>query len=471
MIMLSHTGLSWIDDNTPDLIALSDDIWGYAELGLQETRSVAAQAAYLQKQGFRVKLGVAAMPSALVAKYGAGKPIIGFLGEYDALMGLSQKASPHKDPLHEGGPGHGCGHNLLGVGSLAAAVALKREIESGAARGTVRYYGCPAEDSASGKVFMAKHGLFNDLDAAITWHPMHMNTTRWGSNLANNSVRFLFHGRTAHAAAAPHMGISALDAVELMNVGVNYLREHIIQDARIHYVITKGGGQPNVVPAEAEVWYYVRAPHRSDVEDIYQKVITIAKGACLMTGATVDVKFVKGVHEVIHNPVVSQVLEESLLKVGPPQFSAEELAFAREIEKSFTPGQKESVLRAGHVPPEYWNLTLHDSIAPGYGHGVISHGSTDVAEVSWIAPTGEITTATWVMGVAGHSWQITATCGMSIGHKGMIVAAKAMALAGFELMTKPDLLQKAKEAFIKDTDGKPYVSPLPAEMVAPLEQF
>jgi aminobenzoyl-glutamate utilization protein B len=466
-----HIGLEWIDQNAAALAALSDEVWCYAEVGLHETLSAAAQAAYLQKQGFSVQLGTPGLPTAIVASYGAGKPVIGFLGEYDCLPGLSQEAEPYRKPISEGGPGHGCGHNLLGVGSLASAVALKREIETGHAQGTVRYYGCPAEDSASGKVFMAKHGLFDDLDAALTWHPMHLNTTRWGSNLANNSVRFAFHGRTAHAAAAPHMGISALDAVELMNVGVNYLREHIIQDARIHYVITKGGGQPNVVPAEAEVWYYVRAPHRSDVEDIYQKVIAIANGACLMTGATVDIKFVKGVHEVVHNTVVSQVLEESLLKVGGPQFTDEEKAFAREIEKSFTPGQKESVLRASGVPAEYWGLSLHDGVAPGCDHGAIQHGSTDVAEVSWIAPTGEITTAAWVMGVAGHSWQITATCGMSIGHKAMITAAKAMAVAGYELMTKPDLLAKAHEAFLKDTGGKPYVSPLPADMLAPAAQF
>jgi aminobenzoyl-glutamate utilization protein B len=464
-------GLEWIDQNAAALAELSDEVWRFAEVGLHEKRSAAAQAAYLRGQGFSVQLGTTGLPTAIVASYGAGKPVIGFLGEYDCLPGLSQEATPQRKPLCEGGPGHGCGHNLLGVGSLAAAIALKREIEAGSVKGTVRYYGCPAEDSASGKVFMAKQGLFDDLDAALTWHPMHLNTTRWGSNLANNSVRFAFHGRTAHAAANPQMGISALDAVELMNVGVNYLREHIIQDARIHYVITKGGGQPNVVPAEAEVWYYVRAPHRADVEDIYQRVIAIARGACLMTGATVDINFVKGVHEVMHNAVVSQVLEESLLKVGAPQWSDEEMAFAREMEKSFTPGQKESVLRASAVPPEYWGLSLHDSIAPGCDHGLVMHGSTDVAEVSWIAPTGEITTAAWVMGVAGHSWQITATSGMSIGHKAMITAARAMAVAGYELMTKPELLAKAHETFVKDTGGKPYVSPLPADMMAPLPQL
>jgi aminobenzoyl-glutamate utilization protein B len=464
-------GLDWIEHNKPQLAALSDAIWGFAEVGLHETSSAAAQADFLEKEGFSVQRGTPGLPTAIVASFGQGKPIIGYLGEYDCLTGVSQKAVPYRDPVCEGGPGHGCGHNLLGVGALGAAVALKREIEAGNAQGTVRYYGCPAEDSASGKVFMAKHGVFNDLDAALTWHPGYLNTVRWGSNLANNSVRFTFHGRTSHAAASPHMGISALDAVELMSVGVNFLREHIIQEARIHYVITKGGDQPNVVPGLAQVWYYVRAPHRIDVEEIYQRVIKIAEGACLMTGATMDITFVKGVHEVMHNTVICDVLEESLVKAGPPQFTAEDFAFAHELEKSFTPGQRAASMRSGHTPPEYWDVVLHDGIAPAFNKGIISSGSTDVAEVSWICPTGEISAATWVCGAAAHSWQATATSGMSIGHKGMITAARTLAIAGFTLMTRPDLLQRAKEEFVKETGGKPYACPLPADMMAPLPQF
>ena len=243
-----QNGLEWIDRNTPQLEQLARSIWEYAEIGFRETRSAAAQAAFLEKEGFDVKLGVAGMPTGLVASYGSGKPVIGYLGEFDALLGLSQKPVPHKDPLVEGAPGHGCGHNLLGVSSVAAAVALKREIEAGRVAGTVRYYGCPAEENGDGKGFMAKYGLYNDLDIAITWHPSAMNAVTYASSLAINSVQFAFHGRTSHAGGAPHMGISALDAVELMNVGVNFLREHVIQDARIHYVITNGGGQPNVVP-------------------------------------------------------------------------------------------------------------------------------------------------------------------------------------------------------------------------------
>jgi aminobenzoyl-glutamate utilization protein B len=460
-------GLRWIDENAGELTALAREIWEYAELGLREVKSSAAQARYLTAQGFDVEHGVAGIPTALVASFGAGKPVIGFLGEYDALPGLSQQTVPHKQPVADGAPGHGCGHNLLGVGSLAAAVALKREIEAGRLKGTVRYYGCPAEETLSGKVFMAKHGLFDDLDAAITWHPMWLNTPNYCSFLANNSARFAFHGRTSHAAAAPHLGISALDAVELMNVGANYLREHVPSDARIHYVITSGGSQPNIVPDFAEVWYYVRAPRRAEVESIYQRIIKIAEGACLMTGATFEVKFQKGVYEVLPNQVVTKVIEDSLRRVGPPRFTEEEKAFARELEQSYAPGQKTAVLGASGVPSEYWDISLHDAFAPGFDQGKVLPGSTDVGDVSWVTPTGCLTTATWVAGTAAHSWQATATSGMSIGFKGMLVAAKAMALAGFELASSPDLLRQAREAFVKDTGGRPYVSPLPEGMDEP----
>lgn len=456
-----------IDNLAPALTALSDAIWGYAELGYKETRSAAAQADFLRGQGFSVRLGVAAMPTALVAEYGQGKPVIGFLGEFDALTGLSQKACSHREPLAEGAPGHGCGHNLLGVGSLAAATALKQEIEAGNLQGVVRYYGCPAEENGVGKTFLARYGFFDDLDAAITWHPGSLNMATYRSSLAINAVKFAFHGRTAHAGGSPHMGISALDAVELMNVGVNFLREHVIQDARIHYVITNGGGQPNVVPDFAEVWYYVRAPRRQDMDEIYQRVIKIAEGAALMTGARLEVKFQDGAYNYLANPVITDLMEQSLRTIGGPQFSAEEMAFAHEIESTFAPGQKESGLRASHVPEEYWGYTLHDGIAGGFDKGQIGHGSTDVGDVSWLAPTGQLTTATAVLGTNGHSWQEAATAGMSIGHKGMIVAAKAMALTGFALMAKPELVEQARAAFLKQTEGQPYVCPLPPEMMAP----
>ena len=466
-----RTGLSWIDEKSSELIALSKTIWEYAEVGLREERSSAALAGYLEKEGFSIDRWVGNMPTAFVASFGDGKPVIGFLGEYDALPGLSQKAVPNREELVPGGPGHGCGHNLLGVGSLGAALGLKREIEEGRLKGTVRFYGCPAEETLIGKVFMAKAGAFDDLDAAITWHPMWLNTTWGSSSLAMNSVRFTFRGRAAHAAAAPHMGISALDAVELMNTGANFLREHVIQEARIHYVITKGGSEPNVVPPIAESWYYVRAPHREQVEEIYQRLLKIADGACLMTGAGLEVKFQVGCYEFLPNQVITQLLEESLRQVGPPKFTPEDSAFARSIEQSFTPNQKASVLGANNVPPEYWNLSLHEGVAAGFDAGKVLPGSTDVGDVSWIVPTAQITTATYVVGTAAHSWQAAAAAGMGIGQKAMIVAAKAMALAGYELFAKPELLESAKDVFRRDTGGKPYTSPLPPEMSAPIAQL
>ncbi len=466
-----QSGLLWIDEKAPELSALSKTIWDYAEVGLREEKSAAALASYLEKEGFSIKRGVGNMPTAFVASFGEGKPILGFLGEYDSLAGVSQKTVPTREEVVPGGPGHGCGHNLLGVGSLGAAIALKKEIEVGRLKGTVRFYGCPAEETLIGKVFMAKAGAFDDLDAAITWHPWVVNGV-WGSqHLAMNSVRFAFYGRTAHAASAPHMGISALDAVELMNVGVNFLREHVIQEARMHYVITNGGGQPNVVPAQAEVWYYVRAPHRRQLEEIYPRILKIAEGAALMTGTRLEVKFQVGSYDYLPNRVISDVLLESFRRVGAPKFSKEDFAFARAIEQSFGPGHKLSLLTSNNIPPEYAELTLHEDIAPIYDWGRPMPGSTDVGDVSWITPTAQLTAATFVMGTAAHSWQATAASGMGIGQKAMIAAGKAMAVAGYELMTKPDLLRKAKETFIKDTGGKPYVSPLPPEMNAPLMQL
>lgn len=465
-----EAGRRWIDEHTPELVALADEIWSYAEVSLREERSAKAQAAFLEKEGFAVEKGVAHVPTAIVASYGQGKPIIGFLGEYDALPGISQKQKPTKDPVQEGGPGHGCGHNLLGVASLAAAIALKREIEAGRAQGTVRYYGCPAEETVIGKVWMARAGLYDDLDAAITWHPGVFNSVTYGRSLALNSVRFAFHGRTAHAAASPQMGISALDAVELMNVGVNFLREHVIQEARIHYVITKGGGQPNVVPPLAEVWYFIRAPRRPQVEEIYARIVKIAEGAALMTGARLEIKFQTGVYDYLPNGPLSELGEECLRQVGAPVFSEEEKTFAREIEKSFVPGQKESLLASMHVPREYWDTLLHEEVIAPFDVDKAMYGSTDVGDVSWIVPTVQLSTATWVCGSSGHSWQNTALSGMSIGHKGMITAAQAMARCGYEMMTRPELREKARAAFLKDTGGKPYLSPLPADLIDPQPQ-
>ena len=293
------------------LTELSLKIWHFAEAGFLEIESAKAQIEYLKNEGFTVKAPVSGMPSAFVAEYGSGKPIIGYLGEYDALPRLSQEpCGLSKKPLTEGAPGHGCGHNMLGVAALGAALMLKDAIEAGKVKGTVRYYGCPAEELLAGKVFMARDGLFNDLDACLTWHPFAMNAVSTGSSQALNSVKFHFHGRTAHAAGDPHNGRSALDAVELMNVGVNYLREHVPTDTRIHYVTTYGGGEPNIVPDEATVWYYVRAPKRDQVDPVYQRVIACAEGAAKMTDTTFTIEFISGCYDTKNNVPMEDMLQQ-----------------------------------------------------------------------------------------------------------------------------------------------------------------
>ena len=310
--------LKTIDDKAPDLIRIADAIWDFAELGFQETRSAKMQADYLEAQGFQVTMGAGGIPTAFVAEWGEGRPYIGFLGEYDALAGVSQEVSAERKPRVEGGPGHGCGHNLLGTAAMGAAVALKEVLEKRKLPGTVRYYGCPAEELLAGKVYMARENLFSDLDVAITWHPGSMNTVRLGSGTGLSSAKFQFFGKTAHAAGDPHSGRSALDAVELMNVGANYLREHVIKDATIHYVITSGGGQPNVVPAFAEVWYFVRAPRRAQVEEIYERLVNVARGAALMTETAFEIDFLTGCYEVLLNEVLADVMWDCLQQVGPP---------------------------------------------------------------------------------------------------------------------------------------------------------
>jgi aminobenzoyl-glutamate utilization protein B len=463
--------LAWIERRGADLTGLSDRIWELAEVGLQETQSAKAQEKFLRGEGFTVESGVAGMPTAFVASWGRGKPVIGFLGEYDALPGISQKAIPVKDPLKQGAPGHGCGHNLLGVAALAGAAALKREMEAHELPGTVRYYGCPAEETLVGKVFMVKDGLFDDLDAAITWHPGGLNSVWNNSSNAMNSIKFTFYGRTAHAAGDPHHGRSALDAVELMNVGANYLREHVIEKARLHYVITDGGGEPNVVPAKAQVWYYVRAPERPQVDEIYQRLLDIAKGATLMTGTTHDVTFLVGCYNYLPSKSINALVQKYMEQIGAPKFDEAELEFARKMNESFEPGQKEAGLKAAKAPPEVFKQLINDTIVPPKDEEAPMAGSTDVGDVSWVTPTGQFGTATGVIGQPGHSWQVSACSGMSIGHKGMLFAAKVMALAGLELMTNPDELKKARDEWKERTRDNPYESPIPEGVKPPLDQL
>ncbi len=463
--------MRWLDANRERLIQLSDFIWNAAEVGLLETKSAQAQIEMLEEEGFRIERGIAGMPTAFVAEWGQGQPVLAYLGEFDALPGLSQAPGPDKQPVKEGAPGHGCGHNLLGTAALGAAVAVKTQMEETGERGTVRYYGCPAEETLVGKVFMVRDGYFDDVDVVLDWHPGAINAARNNSSNAMNSARFTFHGRTAHAGGDPHNGRSALDAVELMNVAANYLREHIVEKARLHYVITDGGGEPNVVPDHAQVWYYVRAPQRHQVDEIYQRLCKIAEGACLMTETRYDVRLLSACYNILPNKTLTRLLHEHMLKVGPNQWNEEQLAFARRMTESFEPGQKEEALTNLRAPSELSEQLINDTILPWDEDTTPGGGSTDVGDVSWIAPTGRISVATGVVGQSGHSWQFAACSGMSIGHDGMLMASRILAGAGLELMRDADLREAARREWEERTADRPYRSPLQSDQVPPLDQL
>jgi len=458
------------------LIDVSDQIWEFAEIGLEEFKSSKLLIKTLDEAGFSVKSGVADMTTAFYADYGKGKPVIGILGEYDALPGLSQKAQPFKEALSEGAPGHGCGHNLLGVASLGAVLSIKETIDRGDVNGTIRYYGCPAEESFNSKGYMIREGLFDDVDIAMTWHPGNFNMVNLMSSLAINSVVFKFHGRTAHAAADPQNGRSALDAVELMNIGANFMREHMISDARLHYVITHGGDAPNIVPAEAEVHYFVRAPERHQVEELYSRLINIAKGATLMTETTMDIDFLSGMYNTMYTKVVDDVILNSMKKVGAPRFNKDDIAFANELKKSIPKNSVERYYKL--IPPDMkefakaiFSQPLSKIIIPPIGKGNIDPGSTDVADVSWKVPLGEFGTACEIMGSPGHSWQNTATSGMSIGHKGMLTAAKILAISALDFMKNPELVEKAFKEHNHAHKDNPYKSPLPEGLKPPYHRL
>jgi len=463
--------LNWISDNESRIIEISDRIWEFAELGLQEFKSSSLLAEELRKAGFKIEMGVAGMPTAFVATYGSGRPVIGVMGEYDALPGLSQKPLPTKEPLAEGAPGHGCGHNIHGTSGMAGAIGAKMAMEANGIRGTLKFFGTPAEESASGKVFMVREGVFDDVEAVLSHHPSSMNTAGLSSSLANNSVKFHFYGVSSHAAGSPEQGRSAMDAVELMNVGVNFLREHMVQEARIHYVVEAGGDQPNVVPAYARSWYLIRAPERDQVDLIYNQVLEIARGAAIMTGTTHKVEFIKGVYNELPNRVLSELVVSNMREIGAPKYTEEEQHFAKEIAKTITPEMKRASLRKSKRPgwEKLMDTDLDQSIPDAWNEGEVSPGSTDVSDVSWKAPTMEFGTATFVLGTPGHSWQNTAQSGMGIGHKSLIFAAKTISASVVDLLTKPELLRKVTDEFERKLAVRVYKSPLPPEVKPPLD--
>ncbi|MBA3027851.1 MAG: amidohydrolase [Desulfobacteraceae bacterium] len=462
---MENTALNYLEANQDKLNRLAGEIWARPEIALKEEFASRQIALHLEQAGFSITKNIGQMPTAFVAQWGQGKPIIGILGEYDALPGLSQKVSPDKEPMEENGPGHGCGHNLLGVASLGAALAVKEAMAQHQLKGTIRYYGCPAEETLVGKVYMARAGVFHDLDAAITWHPGYLNTVSNVSLAALNSFKVNFHGVSTHAGATPQLGRSALKGVELMDIGVNYLREHISSKARIHSVIPHGGKAPNVVPDYAQIWYYVRAPKRKQVDAIYSWMLDIAKGAALMTQTTYDIEFLTGGHDVLPNKTIGQVFHEKMKQVGPPQWSSEEMEFAQKLQSNFPKDAVQKSLQYFRMTAEEIGAPFCKIIKEPSDEVITVGGSSDVGDVSYITPTAQISTCCQVLGASSHSWEVVATSGSGIGFKGMIMAAKVMALAALELETKPELLVKAREEFEKATQGKTYVSPLPEDAV------
>ncbi len=412
---------------------IAQEIWGHAEMGYQEVQSSALLQKTLQDEGFSIKTGVAGIPTAFIAEYGSGSPIIAILGEYDALPGLSQEAVPMQKSAGKAA-GHACGHHLFGTASTAAAIAVKDWMTANKGKGTIRFYGCPAEEGGSGKVYMVRAGLFNDVDVALHWHPNDANSASVDVALANKSAKFRFYGVSAHAAGSPEKGRSALDGVEAMDMMVNMMREHVPMEARIHYVITDGGKAPNVVPNFAEVYYYVRHNSRDVVIEIFDRIVKAAEGAALGTGTTTDHEIIGGTHELLPNLTLQEVMYNNLSKVGGVTFTAEETAFADKIAGSL--GYKEADVAAAQSVQPYETSTQ-------------ASGSTDVGDVSFTVPTVGLSAATWVPGTPAHSWQAVAAGGTSIGEKGMMVAAKTLALTAIDLYKDPSLVAKAKEEFLE----------------------
>ena len=461
-----------IDENAPEIIALSDAIWGYAELSMEEYKSAAYYCELLEKEGFTVERELCGIPTAFSGSFGSGSPRIGILGEFDALSGLSQVAgSTRKQSLVPGGNGHGCGHNLLGAGSFGAALAIKKAIEAGALQGTVIFYGCPGEEGCAGKTFMARDGMFRDLDAALTWHPGSTNEVTVGSYAACMQVEYSFHGVASHAAGSPDKGRSALDAAELMHVGVQFLREHMPPHSSVHYSITDGGGvSPNVVQAEAKTVFMVRSETVRKAKELLHRVNNIAQGAALMTDTQVTTRQIDGTASTVSNEALEQVMYENMQQVPIPAYTQEELAFAQVLHDTCPaalPGTLSATNRDIRAFVEEktdgGKRAMNDFIIPYVPSTMFTPGSTDVGDVSWLTPTAQFTTATWVSGTPGHSWQNVSLGKTGIAYKGMLQAAKILAGAAADLMESPALLEKIRKEFNKNA-AEGYDCPIGKEV-------
>jgi aminobenzoyl-glutamate utilization protein B len=442
-----------IDQNSSETLAISHKIWELAELGYQETESSALLQQQAEKAGFSVESGVAGLPTAFVASYGSGKPIIGILGEFDALPGLSQSVTHERMAHKEGAAGHACGHNMFGAGSFAAAKAIKEQIQSGALSGTIRFYGCPAEEGGSGKVYMARTGLFNDVDTMLHWHPASFNDASPRSTNAIIGAKFKFKGIPAHAAISPEKGRSALDAVEAMNFMANLMREHVPEASRIHYVITNGGEAPNIVPELAEVAYAIRHPDYKVTRELFERLVLTAKAAAMGTETEMEFEVTSGSYNILPNETLSRLMYNNLLEVGGVKYNAEEQAFAEKLYASlFKPDQK---------------LGSQEEIAPFVAAD--GRASSDVGDVSWLVPTSGFTTACLVPGSYLHTWQTVAAGGSSIGDKGTINAAKVLAMTAAELLQNPELVAAAREEWQAAKGSDFEYAPLLGDRAPPLD--
>ena len=458
-----------VDAIKPRFIDLSDKVWAMPEICYTEARCCAEHLAELRHQGFRITENVADIPTALMGEWGEGGPVIAFLGEYDALPGLSQEAGVAEPrPLETGGHGHGCGHNLLGSAALLAATALKDWLAANEVPGRVRYYGCPAEEGGAAKAFMVRSGAFDDADVAITWHPSSFWEVVVTPSLANTRADFSFTGRTSHAAVSPHLGRSALDAVELMNVGVNYMREHMPSDARVHYALLDTGGiAPNVVQAHARVRYSIRARDLPGMNELVGRVHKIAQGAALMTETKVEMRIISAVSNLLPNTPLEEALLRVMEDLGPPHFDDADKAFAARIRSTLSEQDIASVYRAIGMEPT--DRPLADFLVPLDARRNPQIGSTDVGDVSWVVPTVQVHAPTVAIGTPFHTWQVVAQGKTPAAHKAMVQAAKAMAGLGVKALLEPDLIAAAKADLKKRTARTPYVSPLPDNVAPPLE--
>ena len=470
-----NIALAAVEEKEDLIKEVAGQVWGFAELSLQEERSAALYCDVLENQGFRVERGLCGIATAFSAAFGSGRPVIGLLAEYDALSGLSQKAgATEREALTPGGCGHGCGHNLLGAGAMAAALGVKAWLEETGESGTVILYGCPGEEGGAAKAFMAREELWRELDAALTWHPDDSNEVVTGSTNSCIQVQYKFHGVASHAAGAPERGRSALDAVELMNIGVQFLREHMSDKARVHYAITDGGGfSPNVVQPYASVLYMVRSNRVAEAVELQERVDKIAQGAALMTETTFDRQFIDGLADTVPNHTLERLLQKNFEEVGVPAHTEEELAFADALAQTYpgsdaVPGTG-SAYDAAYAEEaakkkEVFGHAMNDFLLPLFEGNSFNPGSTDVGDVSWQTPVGQIHVAAWPNGCPGHSWQNVSCAGSDMGVKAAVHAGKVLACAVVDLMTRPEILSQARAEFAQATKAG-YTCPIPADAV------